>query len=51
MDDSKRPLQQKLNILEVFGSLSGLKMNMAKINLKWYGLEKRNTPTKKTLLC
>ena len=45
MDGSEGSLQQILNILEVFGSLSGLKMNMSKtkmiwIGKKWYSQEK-----------
>ena len=37
MDGSEGSLQQILNILEVFGSLSGLKMNMSKTKKIWIG--------------
>ena len=40
MDDSESSLQQILNILEVFGSLSGLKMNMSKTKMVWLGKKK-----------
>ena len=37
MDGSEGSLQQILNILEVFRSLSGLKMNMSKTKMIWIG--------------
>ena len=40
MDGSESSLQQILNILEVFGSLSGLKMNMSKTKMVWIGQRK-----------
>ena len=40
MDGSESSLQQILNILEVFGSLSGLKMNMSKTKMVWIGKKK-----------
>ena len=44
MDGSESSFQQILNILEVFGSLSGLKMNMSKTKMVWIG--KKKTPWK-----
>ena len=49
MDGSESRLQQILNILEVFGSLSGLKMNMSKMKMVWIG--KKEILHGKTLLC
>ena len=40
MDGSESSLQQILNILEVFGSLSGLKMDMSKTKMVWIGQRK-----------
>ena len=40
MDGSESSLQQILNILEVFGSLLGLKMNMFKTKMVWIGKKK-----------
>ena len=37
MDGSEDSLQEILNILEVFGTLSGLKMNKSKIKMIWIG--------------
>ena len=40
MDGSESSLQQILNIFEVFGSLSGLKINMSKTKMVWIGKKK-----------
>ena len=42
MDGSESFLQQKPNILEVFGSLMGSKMNMSKIKMVWIGKKKHS---------
>ena len=40
LDGSQNPLQKTLNILELFGSLSGLKMNTEKAKMVWIGSRK-----------
>ena len=40
LDGSERSLQSFLNILEVFGSISGLKMNSDKTKIIWIGRKK-----------
>ena len=37
LNDGKSSLQATLNILEIFGNLSGLKMNSEKTKLIWIG--------------
>ena len=37
LDGSEGSLQQTLNTLEIFGSLSGLKMNLSKTKMLWIG--------------
>ena len=41
MDGSESSLQYTLNVLEIFGSLSGLKMNLSKTRMLWIGKKKR----------
>ena len=40
LDGTQRSLQAALNTLEIFGSFSGLKMNMTKTKLIWIGRKK-----------
>ena len=40
MDGSESSLQYTLNVLEIFGSLSGLKMNLSKTRMLWIGKKK-----------
>ena len=40
MDGSESSLQNTMNVLEVFGSLSGLKMNLSKTKVIWIGKKK-----------
>ena len=40
LDGSQKSLQTALNILELFGSLSGLKMNTEKTKMVWIGSRK-----------
>ena len=40
MDGSESSLQYTMNVLEVFGSLSGLKMNLSKTKVIWIGTKK-----------
>ena len=37
LDGSESSLQYTLNVLEIFGSLSGLKMNLSKTRMLWIG--------------
>ena len=37
LDGSRESLQSSLNVLEIFGSMSGLKMNKSKTKLVWIG--------------
>ena len=40
IDGSESSLQYTLNVLEIFGSLSGLKMNLSKTRMLWIGKKK-----------
>ena len=40
LDDSKESLQVALNVLEIYGSMSGLKMNSDKTKVVWIGRKK-----------
>ena len=40
LDGTRKSLQATLNVLEVFGSLSGLKMNKLKTKIIWIGRKK-----------
>ena len=42
MDGSENSLQRILNILEVFGSLSGLKINTSKTKMIWIGKKRQS---------
>ena len=43
LDDSEISLQLALNVLEIFGIYSGLKVNKEKTQLIWIGSKKGNT--------
>ena len=45
MDGSESSLQYTLNVLEIFGSLSGLKINLSKTRMLWIG--KKNVVNRK----
>ena len=47
LDGSESSLQEALNVLEVYGSYSGLKMNKEKSKLVWVG----KTKTSKKIMC
>ena len=40
MDGSESSLQHTMNVLVIFGSLSGLKMNLSKTRMLWIGKKK-----------
>ena len=43
LDGTKDSLVAALNTLEIFGSLSGLKINMDKTKIVWLGKKKHST--------
>ena len=42
MDGSRESLEAALNILEIFGSMSGLRMNTTKTKVIWIGRKKNS---------
>ena len=42
LDGSQRSLQAALNVLEIYGTISGLRMNTEKTKLVWIGRKKRS---------
>ena len=48
MDGSEGSLQHTLNVIEVFGTLSGLKINLSKTKIVWIGKKKMS---KEKLVC
>ena len=43
LDGSNRSLEATLNVIEIFGNFSGLKMNTTKINVIWIGDKKHSS--------